>query len=101
MAVEEIIDAYKTEEFDDEAISEMASTWSDNRAMMMAAGTASEGQAQQASIELFNEWKSVCQRHDVSGEIERKALVLRGMVQFIEDSKNQQIAEMAAVLDGI
>lgn len=93
--VQRLLDEYRETDYPEEAISEMAATFDNRQAMLIAAGTADDAQAQQASIELFETWKGVCQRHGVNGEYARKGLVLRGMAQYIEDSKNQSIALMA------
>lgn len=98
MEVTELIDEYNDATFESDAVGEMAATFDNRQAMMVAAGTADEGQTQQASLELFNEWKRICERHGVESEGQRKALVLQGMAQYIDDSKQKNIASMAVHL---
>lgn len=98
METEDLVEHYVNTEFPEEAVSEMAGTFDSRQSELVSAGAGDEATAQQASIELFQEWKRVCQRHGVEGEADRKALILSGMAQYIEDSKRKNIALMASRL---
>lgn len=96
----ELLDEYEDHEFPDEAVAEVAATFGGRQQMLIAAGVQDSG-AEKTGMQLLAEWKSISRKYDVYGEAHRKSLVLQGLEMYLEDSREQAVAEMAHYLEGL
>lgn len=86
-----LLDTYDDHDFDEQAVSRIASTFDSSTARLVATGSATDRQ----EFELVKKWYFIAEREGITDNDAKAALVMQGAEMYYEDALERTLAELA------